>query len=106
MGGANEEGRRAADEATSPVRLLPGEPDFDVTNLEDVRHWQAVYAELVRSKGAILTTAEQRLEDSTGPEVADELTLDRSLLRQELDRLRARLSYWSGRERELASPSS
>jgi hypothetical protein len=103
MSEESEEARRAAEEATRPDRLLPGEAGADDASLEDARHWKAVYAELVESKRSILGVTVEQLRASSGREAAAELNLDRSVLRQELDRLQNRLRYWSDRESDLSS---
>jgi hypothetical protein len=77
-------------------RLLPGEEtSVSSGNLEDVRHWVAVYAELVDFKDTLL----QELDDHRGrvtPEGRVELDNDEQMLRRETARLKRRLDFWRG----------
>ena len=82
-------------DVTDPDRLLPGE-QTSVTSgdLEDVRHWVTVYAELVEFKDRLLREVDDqraRVRD----EGRDELANDELLLRREAARLKRRLKYWT-----------
>jgi len=81
---------------TDPNRLLPGEQtSISSGNLEDVKHWVSVYAELVDFKDALLDEIHNQ-----GEQVSDEgraeLANDEKLLQAEAARLKRRLEYWQG----------
>ena len=62
-------------------------------NLDDVRHWITVYAELVDFKDKLLEELhDQRTRVSD--EGQDELQNDEDLLQEEAKRLKRRLAYW------------
>lgn len=80
---------------TNPDRSLPGE-DPGSTYADDVRHWLAVYSELVEAKRSVLAelrTTHERIELDARPEIE----LDIRLAEMEEARLLRRLNFWRGR---------
>jgi hypothetical protein len=76
-------------------RLLPGEQtSMSSGNLEDVKHWVTVYAELVDFKDSLLEEVEGQ-QARVSDEGQTELENDRRLLQAEADRLKRRLEFWN-----------
>jgi len=83
-------------DVTDPNRLLPGEQtSVSSGNLEDVKHWVAVYAELVDFKDTLLDEIHNQGEH-VSDEGRAELANDEKLLQAEAARLKRRLHYWQG----------
>jgi hypothetical protein len=96
-----EEGQRAAERAVDESRLLPGE-NPESAYLDDAVHWIAVYAELLQGKSAMLAALSDRLAQGREEGARQELgATDVIVLTRELDRLQARLDFWSKRRLEL-----
>lgn len=80
-------------EATNAGRLLPGEDPTSV-DPDDVKHWVAVYEELLSGKRAIISALRANLENS-GFEARREMeTIDMPLFEAQLDRFETRLDFW------------
>ncbi|HEX6547543.1 MAG TPA: hypothetical protein VF134_02230 [Candidatus Dormibacteraeota bacterium] len=95
------EGQRALD-SVDPDRLLSGE-DPNTIYVEDAAHWVTVYSELVLFKERLLDTAQTGLADlSESVARAEAAATDLVVLSAERDRLRSRLDFWKGRQRELS----
>ena len=83
-------------DVTDPNRLLPGEQtSVSSGNLEDVKHWVSVYAELVDFKDTLLDEIHNQGEH-VSDEGRAELANDEKLLQAEAARLKRRLHYWQG----------
>jgi hypothetical protein len=86
--------------SAKPDRLLEGE-DPDTVFASDVRHWIAVYREMIGFNEDLLG----RLEDQVQrlPRAAHEGAVDAdvSLIAAQLERYRRRLGYWYERQWEL-----
>lgn len=82
--------------------LIPGEP-VDSSYPDDAEHWVTVYSELTEYKRSLLaTSADQNARMS--PEAVEETgTVDEVLLRQQLNRYKRRLTFWTRRLKELRS---
>jgi len=73
-------------------RLLEGE-NRDIYTADDVRHWRAVYADLVRFKEDLLGQTREHIKQV--PETNQELGgLDVPFLQAEMQRLRRGLAFW------------
>jgi hypothetical protein len=97
----SEEAADAAHEAVDAERLLPNE-DPGSTFLEDAEHWRAVYDELLDAKASILHLTRTRIEAASEVPVRDELSLDETVMRAELQRLQRRFRFWRARAAELS----
>ncbi len=76
-------------------RLLEGE-NRDSYEPDDVRHWRAVYTDLVRFKEELLTQTREHIEQV--PETKKELGgVDVPFLEAERQRLRRGLEFWESR---------
>ena len=76
-------------------RLLDGE-SRDSYDADDVRHWRAVYQDLVRFKEGLLGQTRGHLAQV--PETKKELAgIDIPFLEAELQRLRRGLDFWTSR---------
>lgn len=76
-------------------RLLEGEnrENFDA---DDVRHWAAVYTDLVRFKEELLRQTREHI--NAVPETKNELGgVDIPFLEAEMERLRRGLEFWESR---------
>jgi hypothetical protein len=76
-------------------RFLEGETrdNFDA---DDVRHWRAVYTDLVRFKESLLGQTREHVEEV--PETKKELAgVDIPFLEAEMKRLRRGLEFWQSR---------
>lgn len=89
--------RRAAEEASDPERLLPGEaPDSD--DPRDVALWIDVYTELLEYKDELLAVTRDRL-----PKMRDEparrevVETDAVVIEAERSRFVRRLEFWKRR---------
>ncbi len=86
-----------AADPTDPGRLLPGEQTSITSgNLDDVKHWVTVYAELVHFKDGLLDelhTQRGRVTHDGQPELDN----DEKLLMGEAVRLKRRLAFWKER---------
>ena len=91
------EAMEAAFNAVDPDRLLPGE-DPNSWRSDDVRHWIAVYSELLATKTEILEKNRANLEAATSDAVRDELGGDQTLLTAEVNRFRRRMRFWLERQ--------
>ncbi len=77
------------------TRLLEGE-NRDNYDADDVRHWRAVYMDLVRFKEELLGQTREHIEQV--PETKKELAgVDIPFLEAELERLRRGLEFWESR---------
>lgn len=94
------ETRRAAREAISPSRLLPGE-DQDSPRLDDAMHWMTVYSELLAGKARMLDMLLKQLEVADRDETRLELTHDQTIMLAEIERFQKRLRYWHECEMRL-----
>ncbi len=75
-------------------RLLPGEArSVRSGDIEDVRHWVAVYSELYGFKQRLLEEVGEQKKHVMEPGKS-ELANDLKLLQREADRLAGRLRYW------------
>lgn len=85
-------------------RLLEGE-NRDSYEPDDVRHWRAVYADLVRFKEELLTQTREHIEQV--PETKKELGgVDLPFLEAERQRLRRGLEFWESRRARGERPPS
>jgi hypothetical protein len=76
-------------------RLLEGE-NRDNYDADDVRHWRAVYTDLVRFKEELLGQTRQHIEQV--PDTKKELAgVDIPFLEAEMQRLRRGLEFWKFR---------
>jgi hypothetical protein len=76
-------------------RLLEGE-NRDNFDADDVRHWRAVYNDLVRFKEGLLGQTRQLIEQV--PDTKKELAgVDIPFLEAEMKRLRRGLTFWQSR---------
>jgi hypothetical protein len=79
-------------------RLMEGE-NRDSSDPDDVEHWCAVYAEMVRFKEGLLGQTRQEIKKV--PEMRKELDgNDIPFLEAELRRLRSGLAFWEARRAE------
>jgi hypothetical protein len=86
------------DDVTGADRLLEGEELADVRNPADVRHWMAVYGDLVRYKEHLLEvsmTLRRRLSTAASIQAAGRV--DHDLFAGQLDGYRRRLGFWTMR---------
>jgi hypothetical protein len=84
-------------------RLLDGE-NRDSTQPDDIAHWCAVYAEMIRFKERLLSETQAEIEKvpSTKPELAGN---DIPFLQAEMQRLRSGLAFWEARrDKEAGKP--
>jgi hypothetical protein len=103
--GARKEGdkvlKRTAQEQVDSDRLLEGE-DPQTRYVEDAAHWVTVYSELLLFKERLVDSAQGGLLDITDAVARQEATsTDLQVLLAERARLRGRLEFWKGRQREL-----
>lgn len=90
--------RRAAEEASDPKRLLPGESD-DSDDPKDVELWVDVYTELLEYKDELLAVTRDRL-----PKMRDEparrevVETDAVVIDAERARFVRRLEFWKKRQ--------
>jgi hypothetical protein len=76
-------------------RLLEGE-NRDTYDADDIRHWRAVYTDLVRFKEELLGQTRDHIEQV--PETKKELAgVDIPFLMAERQRLRRGLDFWKSR---------
>jgi hypothetical protein len=76
-------------------RLLEGENREHYTD-DDVQHWRAVYADLVRFKEELLGQTHEHIQEV--PETKKELAgIDIPFLTAEMQRLRRGLEFWEGK---------
>jgi hypothetical protein len=76
-------------------RLLEGE-NRDTYDADDIRHWRAVYTDLVRFKEELLGQTRDHIERV--PETKKELAgVDIPFLEAERQRLRRGLDFWKSR---------
>ncbi|HEV3462057.1 MAG TPA: hypothetical protein VG413_08440 [Candidatus Dormibacteraeota bacterium] len=76
-------------------RLLEGE-NRDNFDADDVRHWRAVYNDLVRFKEGLLGQTRELIEQV--PDTKKELAgVDIPFLEAEMKRLRRGLTFWQSR---------
>jgi hypothetical protein len=76
-------------------RLLEGE-NRDSYDADDVRHWRAVYTDLIRFKEGLLTQTRGHIEQV--PETKKELAgIDVPFLETEMQRLKRGLEFWESR---------
>ena len=76
-------------------RLLEGE-NRDSYDADDVRHWRAVYTDLVAFKETLLGKTREHIEQV--PETKRELAgVDLPFLEAEMQRLRRGLEFWKSR---------
>jgi hypothetical protein len=79
-------------------RLMEGE-NRDSSDPDDVEHWCAVYAEMIRFKEGLLGQTRQEIKKV--PEMRKELDgNDIPFLEAELRRLRSGLAFWEARRAE------
>ncbi len=77
------------------TRLHEGE-NRDNYDADDVRHWRAVYTDLVRFKEELLGQTREHIEQV--PDTKKELAgVDIPFLEAELERLRRGLEFWQSR---------
>lgn len=81
-------------------RLLEGE-DPDTLYARDVRHWIAVYREMIGFKEDLLRRVEDQLERLPRAARDDVMENDIGLLAEQLERYRRRLEFWYGRQWQL-----
>jgi hypothetical protein len=83
-------------------RLLEGE-NRDTTDPDDITHWCAVYAEMVRFKEGLLSQTQAEIEKvpATKPELAGN---DIPFLQAEMERLRGGLAFWEARRATRDQP--
>jgi hypothetical protein len=77
-------------------RLMEGE-NRDSTDPDDIAHWRAVYAEMIRFKERLLAATQDEIEKvpSTKKELAGN---DIPFLQAEMERLKGGLAFWEGRQ--------
>jgi hypothetical protein len=76
-------------------RLMEGENRENYTE-DDVRHWRAVYSDLIRFKEDLLSQTREHIQQV--PETNKELGgLDVPFLQAEMQRLRSGLGFWEAR---------
>ncbi|HXM53268.1 MAG TPA: hypothetical protein VN913_08330 [Candidatus Binatus sp.] len=76
-------------------RLLEGE-NRDNYDADDIRHWRAVYTDLVRFKEELLGQTREHIEEV--PETKKELAgVDIPFLEAEMQRLQRGLDFWKSR---------
>ncbi len=76
-------------------RLLEGE-NRDHYNADDIRHWRAVYTDLIRFKETLLGQTREHIEQV--PETKKELAgIDVPFLEAEMKRLQGGLQFWESR---------
>ena len=81
-------------------RLLEGE-DPETTDLEAVRRWAAIYAELLAFKRDLADR--MRAEQERLPAVAKpEVSMDLKLVEREMERLKRRLVFWRARHLRMS----
>lgn len=95
-------GREAAEGIGDPGRLLHGE-DPDSRHLDDARHWEAVYRELLDFKRVMLDTTRRRVETASEAAREELLGTDIPVLEAEAERLAARHDFWLRRITELGA---
>lgn len=92
---------RIAHEQVDQDRLLDGE-DPATTYIEDAAHWMSVYSEILLFKERLVDAAQGSMLQMTHPLARKEATeVDLPVLLSERERLRRRLDFWKGRQREL-----
>lgn len=83
-------------------RLLEGE-NRESKDPEDIRHWTAVYGDLIEFKQQLLGETQEHIRQV--PETAPELGgNDLPFLEKEMERLRRGLEFWQARGREQGPP--
>ena len=89
--------RRAADEASDPSRLLPGErPDSD--DPDDARLWVQVYTELLDYKDRLRDVTRESLAGMCDePARREVVETDAVVIGAERDRFARRLAFWKSR---------
>jgi len=77
-------------------RLMEGE-NRDSTDPDDIAHWRAVYAEMIRFKERLLAATQAEIEKvpSTKRELAGN---DIPFLQAEMERLKSGLAFWEARQ--------
>jgi hypothetical protein len=77
-------------------RLMEGE-NRDSTDPDDIAHWRAVYAEMIRFKERLLAATQDEIEKvpSTKKELAGN---DIPFLQAEMERLKGGLAFWEARQ--------
>ena len=76
-------------------RLLDGE-NRNTFDADDVRHWRAVYTDLVRFKEGLLGETREHIQKV--PDAKKELAgVDIPFLEEEMKRLRRGLEFWQSR---------
>jgi hypothetical protein len=77
-------------------RLMEGE-NRDSTDPDDIAHWRAVYAEMIRFKERLLAATQEEIEKvpSTKKELAGN---DIPFLQAEMERLKGGLAFWEARQ--------
>ena len=79
-------------------RLMEGE-NRDSSDPDDIEHWCAVYAEMIRFKEGLLGQAQEEIKKV--PDMRKELLgNDIPFLQAELQRLRRGLAFWEARRTE------
>lgn len=83
--------------AVDPGYRLPGEAEAEESPIvDDARHWEEVYAELLQFKRGLVSTVEVA-QAGADQSVAHEVGNDAEILRAELDRLERRYRFWRER---------
>jgi hypothetical protein len=89
--------RRAADEASDPNRLLPGEAP-DSADPDDARVWVDVYSELLDYKRELLLVTREKLADMRDePARREVVETDAVVIDAERVRFERRLEFWTSR---------
>lgn len=86
--------------AASTDRLLEGE-DPDTLFARDVRHWIAVYREMIGFKEELLDRIHGQIERLPKAARADVVKNDIGMLDAQLERYRRRLDFWYARQWQL-----
>src|SRR2546429_5989012 len=92
--------QRAAEEASDPDRLLPGE-DPTATDPDSARVWVQAYTELLDYKRTLLRVTEEKLARMRHePAHREVVETDNVVIEAECRRFERRLEFWTARLRD------
>jgi len=90
--------RRAAEQASDPDRLLPGEPS-DSEFADDATLWAEVYSELLDYKKRLLIVTREKLAEMRDePARREVVETDAVVIEAERARFERRLAFWRNRQ--------
>jgi hypothetical protein len=90
-----------ASKAIDPYRLMDGEHS-ESKEPEDFQHWIRIYSELATFKERMLADMRQHLPDMPAVAAAEIRGIDMAVIRRQLARYEARLTFWKERVAEVA----